>query len=125
MIYILDCVRAADISKRFKKYFNLSYLRSKNSLIISRALIKYGYSNFSVTILEYCDISDLLVREQYYFDNLNPEYNILKLAGSSKGFKHSEETKAKISKSLKGVYVKENSALFGRHHTEETKNLMS
>ena len=107
MIYILDCVRAADISKRFKKYFNLSYLRSKNSLIISRALIKYGYSNFSVTILEYCDISDLLVREQYYFDNLNPEYNILKLAGSSLptggGFKHSEETKTKISKYLKGV----------------------
>lgn len=117
--------QSADISKRFKNYFNLSYLKSKNSFIITRALIKYGYSNFSITILEYCDKSDLLVREQYYFDKLNPQYNILKIAGSSLNYKHSEETKAKISKSLKGIYVKEKSALFGRLHTEETKKLMS
>ena len=114
-----------DISKRFKNYFNLSYLKSQNSFRISRALIKYGYNNFSLTILEYCDKSDLLSREQYYFDKLNPEYNILKIAGSSLNSKQTEETKAKISKSLKGVYVGEKSALFGRHHTEETKKLMS
>jgi group I intron endonuclease len=114
-----------DISKRFKNYFNLSYIKSKDSFIISRALIKYGYSNFSVTILEYCDKSDLHIKEQYYFDKLNPQYNILKIAGSSQDFKHSEETKTKISKSLKGIYVKEKSALFGRSHTEETKKLMS
>ena len=94
--------QSIDISKRFINYFNLSYIKSKNSFIISRALIKYGYSNFSVTILEYCDKSDLNLREQYYFDKLNPQYNILKIAGSSRGFKHSEETKIKISKSLKG-----------------------
>jgi group I intron endonuclease len=117
--------QSADISKRFKNYFNLSYIKSKGNFIISRALIKYGYYNFSVTILEYCDKSDLLVREQYYFDKLNPQYNILKIAGSSKDFKHSEDTKAKISKSLKGVYTKEKYALFGRFHTEETKKLMS
>ncbi len=114
-----------DISKRFKNYFNLSYIKSKSTFIITRTLIKYGYSNFSVTILEYCDKSDLLIKEQYYFDKLNPEYNILKIAGSSRDFKHSEETKAKISKSLKGIYVKEKSALFGRSHTEETKKSMS
>lgn len=117
--------QSADISKRFRNYFNLSYIKSKNSFIISRAIIKYGYSNFSVTILEYCDKSDLNIREQYYFDKLNPQYNILKIAGSSKDYKRSEETKTKISKSLKGIYVKEKSALFGRSHTEETKKLMS
>jgi len=31
----------------------------------------------------------------------------------------------KISKSLKGIYIKEKSALFGRIHTEEIKKLMS
>ncbi len=117
--------QSINISNRFKNYFNLSYIKSKDSYIINRALLKYGYSNFSVTILEYCEKSNLLVREQYYFDKLNPQYNILKIAGSSLNSKHSEETKVKISKSLKGVYIKENSALFGRHHTEETKNLMS
>jgi NUMOD1 domain len=44
-------------------------------------------------ILEYCDTDNLLKREQYYLDNLKPEYNILKIAGSVLGFKHSESTK--------------------------------
>jgi group I intron endonuclease len=117
--------QSKDISKRFRNYFNLSYIKSKNSFIISRALIKYGYSNFSVMILEYCDKSDLIKREQYYLNKLNPEYNILKIVGSSCGFKHSKETKRKIRKSLKGIYIKEKSVLFGRNHTEETKKLMS
>ena len=117
--------QSSDISNRFKNYFNLSYLKSKNGFRISRALIKYGYSNFSLIILEYCNKSDLLEREQYYFDKLEPQYNILKIAGSSKGFNHSDETKAKISKALKGIYIGEKSALFGRLHREETKQLMS
>lgn len=117
--------QSINISKRFKNYFNLSYLKTKDSLIISRALIKYGFSNFSVTILEYCKVTDLLSREQEYFDKLKPKYNILKIAGSSLNHKHSEETKTKISKSLKGVYVKEKSLLFGRTATVETKKLMS
>jgi len=117
--------QSVDISKRFRNYFNLSYIKSKGSFIISRALIKYGYSNFSVTILEYCDKSDLIIREQYYFNKLNSQYNILKIPGSYRDFKHSEETKTKISKSLKGIYKKEKSALFGRTHTKETRKLMS
>jgi len=117
--------QSMDISKRFKNYFNVSYIKSKKGFRISRALIKYGYSNFSLTILEYCNVSDLLVREQYYFDKLEPQYNILKIAGSSLGFNHSEETKAKISKALKGIYIGDKSALFGRLHREDTKDLMS
>lgn len=117
--------QSRDLSKRFRKYFSLSYIKSKESFIISRALIKYGYSNFSVTILEYCLASDLLKREQHYLDKLNPKYNILKIAGSSLNYLHSEETKAKISKDLKGVYIKEKSPLFGNFHTKETKEFMS
>jgi group I intron endonuclease len=100
-------------------------LKNRNTLVISRALIKNGYSNFSLEILEYCDIADLTEREQYYLDKFNPKYNTLKIAGSSSGYKHTEDTKEKISKSLKGVYVKEKSALFGRTHTEETKANMA
>jgi hypothetical protein len=32
-------------------------------------------------ILEYCEPSKVLEREQYYIDLLKPEYNILKTAG--------------------------------------------
>jgi len=53
-------------------------------------------SNFSLEILEYCDESEALKREQYYLDLCEPEYNILKIAGSRLNSKHSEETIAKI-----------------------------
>ena len=45
------------------RYFNLSYLKNRETLVISRALIKYEYSNFSLDILEYCDIADLTKRK--------------------------------------------------------------
>lgn len=75
--------QSIDISKRFKIYLNPSYLKRSSCYKISRALIKYGYSNFSLTILEYCDKSNLLIKEKDYFEKLNPQYNIIKLAGSS------------------------------------------
>nr|YP_010470481.1 GIY-YIG endonuclease [Inonotus hispidus]YP_010691056.1 GIY endonuclease [Phellinus igniarius]UVF37969.1 GIY-YIG endonuclease [Inonotus hispidus]WBU93157.1 GIY endonuclease [Phellinus igniarius] len=117
--------QSKDLSKRFIKYFSFSYLKNRDALIISRALIKYGYSNFYLTILEYCDNSELNQRELYYFDKLEPKYNLLKVAGSSLNHKHSEETKAKISKALKGVYVKDKSPLIGKNHSENPKELMS
>lgn len=120
--------QSIDLSKRFIKYFCHSYIKSKESLIISRALIKYGYSNFSVYILEYCDKSHLIQREQYYLDKLNPEYNILrsmKIAGSSRGYKHSQDSKDKTSKALKDIYIGIKSPLYGKTHTEETKKKMS
>jgi len=67
--------QSTDLSKRFRKYFTISYIKSRKELIITRALIKYGYANFSVSILEYCDRCDLTVREQHYMDKFNPQYN--------------------------------------------------
>jgi len=131
--------QSSDLSNRFKNYFNLSYIKSKASLRISRALINYGYPKFSISILEYCDKSDLSTRENFYFYKLNPQYNILKKAGSSLNSKHSEIPKARISKSLKAVSVKEKSEskklmslkklkesnpLFEKTHSENSKELM-
>lgn len=116
--------QSKELSKRFIRYFNISYLKNRKNLIIIRVLLKYGFSNFSLEILEYCNEADLIIREQYYFDKLNPKYNILKIAGSSLNNNHTEETKAKISKSLNEFYKKEKSKLIGRFHTEETKALM-
>nr|YP_009262027.1 hypothetical protein [Chrysoporthe austroafricana]AMX22102.1 hypothetical protein [Chrysoporthe austroafricana] len=38
----------------------------------------------------------VIEREQYYIDTLKPEYNLLKIAGSSLGYSHTEETIAKF-----------------------------
>lgn len=64
----------------------------KHNTAIHNALLKYGYSNFTLDILEYCVGTNPVLREQFYFDTLKPEYNILQQAGSSLGFKHREET---------------------------------
>lgn len=68
-------------------------------MLISQVLIKYGYSNFTLEILEYCDRSDTLSREQYYLDLCKPEYNLLKIAGSNLGYIHTENTLAKMRES--------------------------
>ena len=68
---------------------------------ICKALLKHGYSNFSFHIVEYCESDKCLQREQYYIDPLNPKYEILRTAGSSLGYKHSEEAIAKIVPSKK------------------------
>jgi group I intron endonuclease len=57
--------------------------------------------------LEECDPNQTIAREQYYLDLLKPEYNILSVASSSLGKRHSEETKSKISNTLKGKSLSE------------------
>jgi group I intron endonuclease len=88
---------SVNLRKRFNFYYSgSSLLRTKTTSVIANALLKNGYSNFSLDILEYCDSSETIKREQHYLDLLKPEYNILPEAGSSLGHKHTEETLAKL-----------------------------
>lgn len=81
-----------NLSQRFYKYLSVKHLTEKNTPI-HNALLKYGLQNFTLEILEYCEENkNLIKREQHFLDKFKPEYNILKVAGSSLGFKHSEET---------------------------------
>lgn len=89
---------AQDLTKRIKYYYCssglINYLSKSNSKIYS-SLLKYGYNNFSLKILEYCELTSLTKREQYYLNLLDPEYNILKTAYSRTGRKVSKKTKVK------------------------------
>jgi len=88
---------SVDLRKRFISYYRYNYISDpKRNMLIHRAILKYGYSNFTLEILEYCDSPNTIEREQHYLDLLNPEYNILTKAGSSLGHKHSEETLIKF-----------------------------
>ena len=91
--YIGSC---SNLSSRFLKYFNSRSLR-KNSMLINMAILKYKLGNFSLDILEYCTKKDVILREQYYLDTYTPKYNIFKIAGSSLGYKHNEDSLSKIS----------------------------
>lgn len=69
------------LNNRLIIYYSLNSLtfKVKGSIIIYRALLKYGHANFSLDIIEYCEPNVLINREQYYINLLNPEYNILKM----------------------------------------------
>jgi hypothetical protein len=115
-----------NLSKRIRQYYSLRFLESevlKNKSMIYRSIIKYGYSSFSLEILEYCAADKCLEREQYYLDILQPEYNILHLAGSRLGTKHSEETIAKFKqrKHSEETIARLSAAAQGRQHSPETK----
>jgi len=115
------------LSRRFSYYFSSNIVKYKNSKIYN-ALLTYGYSAFSLTILEFIDLENLakdtkeiknfiVEREQYYMDNILPEYNILKIAGSLLGFKHSEATIIKFKLAKKSI----NNPMYGKVHLQETK----
>jgi hypothetical protein len=88
------------ISVRFRN--NCVHLTGGNKPL-TRALNKYGLQNFSFHILEYYggfvaknDLKKshlkLLELETSYIRSCNPVYNLLDIAGSSLGLKHSPET---------------------------------
>lgn len=86
---------SVNLRRRLLVYYNTNRLLNETSMPIYNALLKYGYTNFSLTILEFCDIDNLMPREKFFFEVYSPEYNILDTPGSpsrGSGWKHSEAT---------------------------------
>lgn len=131
-----------DLRKRLSTYYFPS--RLADSRYISNSLLKYGHSCFSVVILhvlgntDSCKKIDLISKEQEYINLYKPVLNLNPTAGSSMGFKHSEESKRLMSEFRKGKPLSENtqkrlSALFSgelnpfwsKRHSPETLAKMS
>jgi group I intron endonuclease len=99
------------INTRFRNH--CIHLRGSNRPLL-RAINRYGIQNFSFHILEYfkgfvhkenlnLNHLKLLERETFFINSLKPIYNILTIAGSSLGFKHTEQTRNK----MKAIYSQE------------------
>jgi len=92
-----------NLKRRFLQYFNINHLLKHNYMAICCALLKHDYSNFAITILEYCEPDKCLIREKHYWDLFNPEYNIAKEPGAPmSGRTHSDSTKIIMSDAKKG-----------------------
>jgi hypothetical protein len=88
---------AVDLRKRLRDYLSKSNLKCqilRSRSIIYRSLLKNGYENFILEILEYCEAEQCVEREDYYRKLLKPDYNICKKAGPSFGGGESEATRA-------------------------------
>lgn len=105
---------------------------SKTDTIISKSIQKYGWNNFIFEIIEYCDVYELEVREQFYLDLLQPfkennGYNILRtvIGNGWRGHNHTEESKKIMSEKKQG-YIPWNKDKIGvQEHSLEARKLMS
>lgn len=96
---------AVNLSKRLRCHLNSLLAKKHHNIKLQRAFNKYQAIDFEV--IENTEAVLLIEREQYYIDTLCPYYNISPKAGSQLGFKHSEKTKAIISKMSKEKIITE------------------
>ena len=111
------------LSKRMASHFYHANSSKDTNIILYRAMRKYKLENFSLAILEFCspDIIACSDLEKKWIDLYKPDYNVLKIPGSSSGFRHSIET---INK-LKQLFKKENHPKFGNRNSIETNLAIS
>ena len=98
---------AVSIEQRFAQHRSNLRLNQHYNNHLQQAWNKYGEEVFEFIIVEECTPEDCLVLEQYYIDYYDTcdskcGYNLAPVAGSTLGFKFSEEAKGKISRALKG-----------------------
>lgn len=119
---------SGSLKRRFDEYFRISSLEKSKCMPICCALLKHGYSNFSLEILEYCEVSELLIREKHYIKLLAPTYNIIQdpTTPPMTGCTHSTKTRKIMSDVKKGENnpmfgcTGENNPMFGKKHSLET-----
>lgn len=93
---------AVNLKRRLSRHLtDLRYGRHDNQHL-QRAFDKDGEDAFTFEVVAYCEPGSLLDWEQAFIDACEPEYNILRTAGSAYGRKHTPETRAKMSASRQG-----------------------
>lgn len=128
---------AVNLSNRWSVHQKDLRKNSHASMKLQRHYNKYGFADLDFSIIENCSKNSLIEREQFYIDNLDPFFNISKVAGSPMlNRKHSEKTRKQMSKSHIGLQtwcvgkslseehkkklsIASSKALKGRKHSEE------
>ncbi|MEK6882694.1 MAG: GIY-YIG nuclease family protein [Nanoarchaeota archaeon] len=129
---------ATNFSNRKIRHTHQLKKGTHNNLYLQRLYKKYGHKNLIFEIIEKLESPLFLIqREQFFINSLKPQINILKIAGSALGYKHSDKTKQHISKInfgrkmtpeqiKKGVIARiGQKTCLGYKRTEETKKKIS
>jgi hypothetical protein len=81
-VYLITCKinnkkyvgASVNVLDRFSNHMNRDSRRYPHREMY-KDVFKYGYENFDFEVLEECNKENLLEREQYYYDQILPEYN--------------------------------------------------
>jgi group I intron endonuclease len=111
---------AVDTKNRWQKHRYELNRNNHGNIHLQRAWQEYGADAFDFLVVEQvADPNDLIPREQFWLDrqcSVHHGYNICRVAGSTLGHEHSDETKAKIGAKSKGkVVTAETRALISAH----------
>lgn len=90
-----------NIEARWAKHKALLRHNKHQNAHLQNAWNKYGENAFIFEVIEECKIEDLINREQFFIDNLNPEYNQTAIAGK---VEMTPERRDKLSKSVLKAY---------------------
>lgn len=99
----------------------------RKNTYFGKAIKKYGWENFEHEIIasnltkdEADNFETILIKK---LETKNPDkgYNLTNGGDGMVEFRHTEESKKKMSQSHKGKYTGENNPFFGRHHSKEAK----
>jgi len=127
---------AVNLKRRWKEHKQYLNQNTHKNIHLQNAWNKYGPDAFTFLHIEYTTLEALtpiwsekhqckvILPEQFWLDKYwgtGLLYNICSIASSTKGYKHSEETKKKISESHKGQI----STFKGKHHSKESKKKLS
>jgi group I intron endonuclease len=88
---------SCNLVKRYYTHLNHIRTNKQSCTKLVRAVNKYKEDNFKFEIIAECPKEYVLKLEQWFIDNVNPEYNICKIAGNTLGTKRTQETKIKKS----------------------------
>ena len=85
-VYIGQTIQT--IEKRWQGHCRKGSHDGEKNMAIKKAILKYGKENFSIEVLEYCNIEDLDCREIYYINFYNSyEDGYNSTLGGKSGFK--------------------------------------
>ncbi len=115
-----------------RKGGHLSAVRKgRENVYFHNAIRKYGEENFRWGILSECSsIEELSQKEKYYIvfhkaDDSNFGYNLTLGGEGCDGYKHSEETKKKLSVLKRGLLSGAKNPMYGKTHSPEARAKIS
>ena len=113
---------ALDLRKRKNSHWHALRNGGHHSSKLQRAWLKYGREAFTFQTLFICAKELLTFYEQRALEVLAPEYNVLREARSSLGYKHTAETREKM-RAIQGQRTVQPAA--GRTVSDEEKRRIS
>lgn len=124
-------VGSASLNNMYRRYRGHIHLSIGGSLLVNRAIIKYGIENFSFIVIETFSKENsrnkdhIIAAEQRYIDELQPVYNIAKIAGSVLGTKRSAEYRIQQSLNVSPEQIERiRNMNLNKKFTAETRKLL-